>query len=71
MSSGKTPTAKSGKPAPRTTEIPPGKLIGAILAYRGVFELLPLVVALVGFMLVEARNKTRAAVAEDIKEARA
>jgi uncharacterized membrane protein YbhN (UPF0104 family) len=50
-------------------QIPPGKLIGAILAYRGVFELLPLVVALVGFMLVEAGNKTRAAVAEDIKEA--
>jgi phosphatidylglycerol lysyltransferase len=50
-------------------QIPPGKLIGAILAYRGVFELLPLVVALVGFMLVEAGTKTRAVLAEDIKEA--
>ncbi|HEU4603678.1 MAG TPA: YbhN family protein, partial [Steroidobacteraceae bacterium] len=36
-------------------QIPPGKLIGAVLAYRGVFELLPLAVALVAIAATELR----------------
>jgi uncharacterized membrane protein YbhN (UPF0104 family) len=41
-------------------QIPPGKLIGAVLAYRGVFELLPLIVALIGFLIIEAGSKGQA-----------
>jgi uncharacterized membrane protein YbhN (UPF0104 family) len=39
-------------------QIPPGKLIGAVLAYRGVFELLPLIAAVISLFAVEAGTKT-------------
>jgi len=52
-------------------QLPPGKLIGAVLAYRGVFELLPLIVALIAFFLVEASSKASAKSTPEINEARA
>jgi phosphatidylglycerol lysyltransferase len=38
-------------------QVPPAKLLGAVLAYRGVFELLPLIVALLALVWVEGRRK--------------
>jgi hypothetical protein len=38
-------------------QVPPAKLLGAVLAYRGVFELLPLIVALLALVWVEMRSK--------------
>jgi glycosyltransferase 2 family protein len=37
--------------------VPPGKLVGAVLAYRGVYELIPLGVALVMLLIYETTNK--------------
>jgi hypothetical protein len=33
--------------------VPPAKLLGAVLAYRGVYEVLPLLVALVSLAIFE------------------
>lgn len=52
-------------------QVPPGKLIGAVLAYRGVFELLPLIAALVGMFAVEASNKANGTGKPKISEANA
>jgi glycosyltransferase 2 family protein len=38
-------------------QVPPGKLVGAVLAYRAVYELLPLGVALVLLLVYETTNK--------------
>jgi glycosyltransferase 2 family protein len=38
-------------------QVPPGKLVGAVLAYRAVYELLPLGVALVLLLIYETTNK--------------
>jgi len=51
-------------------QVPPGKLIGAVLAYRGIFELLPLIVALIAFFAVEASSKARAGQPREINQAR-
>jgi uncharacterized membrane protein YbhN (UPF0104 family) len=40
-------------------QVPPAKLMGAVLAYRGVFELLPLIVALVALVWVETARKKK------------
>jgi uncharacterized membrane protein YbhN (UPF0104 family) len=37
--------------------VPPGKLVGAVLAYRAVYELIPLGVALVMLLIYETMNK--------------
>lgn len=37
--------------------VPPGKLVGAVLAYRGVYELIPLGVSLVMLLIYETTNK--------------
>jgi uncharacterized membrane protein YbhN (UPF0104 family) len=37
--------------------VPPGKLVGAVLAYRGVYELIPLGVALVMLLIYETTNR--------------
>lgn len=37
--------------------LPPGKLVGAVLAYRAVYELIPLGVALVMLLIYETTNK--------------
>jgi uncharacterized membrane protein YbhN (UPF0104 family) len=37
--------------------VPPGKLVGAVLAYRAVYELIPLGVALVLLLIYEVTNK--------------
>jgi uncharacterized membrane protein YbhN (UPF0104 family) len=37
--------------------VPPGKLVGAVLAYRAVYELIPLGVALVLLLIYETTNK--------------
>ena len=38
-------------------QVPPGKLVGAVLAYRAVYELLPLGVALLMLLIYETTNK--------------
>jgi glycosyltransferase 2 family protein len=38
-------------------QVPPGKLVGAVLAYRALYELLPLGVALVLLLIYETTNK--------------
>lgn len=38
-------------------QVPPGKLVGAVLAYRAVYELIPLLVALVLLLVYETTNK--------------
>ncbi len=38
-------------------QIPPGKLVGAVLAYRAVYEVIPLGVALLLLLLYESTNK--------------
>jgi glycosyltransferase 2 family protein len=38
-------------------DVPPGKLVGAVLAYRGVYELIPLGAALVMLLIYETTNK--------------
>lgn len=38
-------------------QVPPGKLVGAVLAYRAVYELIPLGVALVLLVIYETTNK--------------
>ncbi|UVH57444.1 lysylphosphatidylglycerol synthase domain-containing protein [Variovorax paradoxus] len=38
-------------------EVPQAKLLGALLAYRGLYYLLPLVVATLGYLVTEARAK--------------
>jgi uncharacterized membrane protein YbhN (UPF0104 family) len=38
-------------------QVPPGKLVGAVLAYRAVYELIPLGVALVLLLIYETTNK--------------
>jgi uncharacterized membrane protein YbhN (UPF0104 family) len=52
-------------------QIPPAKLIGAVLAYRGVFELLPLLAAVTGLLVVEAGSKTTRAGSREINQASA
>jgi phosphatidylglycerol lysyltransferase len=37
-------------------QIPPGKLVGAVLAYRAVYELIPLLCALVLLLIYETTN---------------
>jgi uncharacterized membrane protein YbhN (UPF0104 family) len=37
--------------------VPPGKLVGSVLAYRAVYELVPLGVALVALLIYETTNK--------------
>jgi len=37
--------------------VPPGKLVGAVLAYRAVYELLPLGVGLLLLLIYESTNK--------------
>ena len=37
--------------------VPPGKLVGSVLAYRAVYELVPLGVALVMLLIYETTNK--------------
>jgi uncharacterized membrane protein YbhN (UPF0104 family) len=36
--------------------VPPGKLVGAVLAYRAVYEVLPLLGALVLLLIYETTN---------------
>ena len=38
-------------------QVPPGRLVGAVLAYRAVYELLPLAVALLLLLIYETTNK--------------
>ncbi|MGJ7583533.1 UPF0104 family protein, partial [Variovorax sp. RHLX14] len=38
-------------------EVPQAKLLGALLAYRGLYYLLPLVVATLGYLVTEARAR--------------
>ncbi len=38
-------------------QVPPGKLVGAVLAYRAVYELVPLLVALLLLLVYETTNK--------------
>lgn len=38
-------------------QVPPGRLVGAVLAYRAVYELIPLLVALVLLLVYETTNK--------------
>lgn len=38
-------------------QVPPGKLVGAVLAYRAVYELVPLLVALLLLLIYETTNK--------------
>jgi uncharacterized membrane protein YbhN (UPF0104 family) len=52
-------------------QVPPGKLIGAVLAYRGVFELLPLLAALIGLFAVEAASKAKHSDRREINQASA
>jgi uncharacterized membrane protein YbhN (UPF0104 family) len=37
--------------------VPPGKLVGSVLAYRAVYELIPAVGALLLLLIYEATNK--------------
>jgi glycosyltransferase 2 family protein len=37
--------------------VPPGKLVGAVIAYRAVYELIPLAVALLLLLIYETTNK--------------
>ena len=37
--------------------VPPGKLVGAVLAYRAVYEVLPLMGALVLLLIYETTNR--------------
>jgi uncharacterized membrane protein YbhN (UPF0104 family) len=38
-------------------EVPQAKLLGALLAYRGLYYLLPLAVATLGYLVTEARAR--------------
>ena len=38
-------------------QIPPGKLVGAVLAYRAVYEVIPLGVALLLLLIYETTNR--------------
>jgi uncharacterized membrane protein YbhN (UPF0104 family) len=39
-------------------QVPPAKLLGAVLAYRAVFEILPMLVALVLFVMFESTSSS-------------
>ena len=50
-------------------QVPPGRLVGAVLAYRAVYEVIPLGVALVLLLIYETTNQRRGVSQQKSREA--